>query len=197
MRSYNGRWFTVGFVILIVAVLAISLVVNRRFETVTERFGVLRQEWGHVAFAVETPFSRIDAVLVDVSGPAKQWRSMRQEYRRTAIYDEQSRMLDQMWGSYKAWRQDNSSVDPVATQTESPGIQQVAVDPEQRVRIERFIEADRDIERLLADPLGRLTYRMLLLDYPPRVYPTLREIFGNPSSIAPIASGKDTLESTE
>ena len=180
-KRYAGKRFTVGFLALVVTMLVASVLVNRRFEAITARIEVLRQEWGGVAEVLETRFAKIDAATQhDRSAAAKEYRRLRAAYRKSSLYDEQSRLLTGLWESYRAWRAKAASPDSplpgtVAARDAPP---RTPVSVEDRATVERFIAADKEAGKLLREPLGRLTQSILLLDYPPQVYPTLEDIAG-------------------
>ena len=181
VKRYPGKRFTLGFLAIIATFFVASVLVNRRFEAITARFEILRQEWGHVAELLEIRFTEIDAAMQSDGGAAAEsYRRLRSEYRKSSLYDEQSRLLARLWESYEVWRAQEVAAGSPDDSTERGSKPRTAIasSTADRERVQRFIEADKEAEALLGDPLGRITQSILLLDYPPRVYRTLRRILG-------------------
>lgn len=179
LKHYAGKRFAIGFLLVIAAFLVASVLINRRFEAVTARFEVLRQEWARVADALEVRFAGIDAAVAGgESGAAAKYKRLRVAYLKSSLYDEQSRLLAELWESCKAWRELEASRASAGGGDATNAPPTAPLDADARQRLERFIAADREVETLLKSPVGRLTQTILLLDYPPRVYQTLRDIFG-------------------
>ncbi len=165
---FGGRSFTVLFAIGVGVLLVFGLTLNERLTAISEQIELLRQKWPRVAESLESRFEIVDQAAQETptDALAAEWLEQRKRYDKTAIYDNQARQFPELFDAYEKMVANVSD----AKQTE------MSLTSVQQQQIDEFIVEDRTMGDLLSGLIGKVTSTVLVLDYPPRVYPFIDKL---------------------
>ena len=162
-RAISGRWFTLGFVAILILGVAMGFLSVVRFQKIMSSLDQVRQIWPMAAVALNDRYEKLDR-LIQASNSADagsvlvdrvEWQKTRGAYAASTQYDVQVRLVRRLESMYA--QQFPAKNFPVESKTQPDSIR-------------HFIEADRTLDRLQSDSLGWLCMQLYRLNIPGPVY---------------------------
>ncbi len=164
--AISGRWFAVGFGIVLMLGVVIGFSVVVRFQKIMTTLDEVRRLWPNASAMLEDRYHQVDLLLENSEAAltrgsslnSKEWHRIRSEFKATTLYDVQVRLIPEL---------ETLAAEQLKTVSKSR-----ALDPN-RKSIADFEQADRHLEALQSDFIGWLCIRLLLLKIPDRIYSSL------------------------
>ena len=167
--AISGRWFAVGFAIVLVLGVVIGFSVVVRFQKIMTTLDEVRRLWPHASAMLEDRYQQVDLVLENLENleadskeertfNPNEWQRIRNEFKASTLYDVQVRLIPEL---------ETMAANHLKTIGNSK-----AFDP-MRKSIVDFVQADRHLEGLQSDFIGWLCMRLLALNIPDRIYSLL------------------------
>jgi len=161
--AISGRWFAVGFGIVLILGVVIGFSVVVRFQKIMTTLDEVRRLWPNVSAMLENRYQQVDMLLVNSEAALsqgstlipKEWQRIRSEFKATTLYDVQVRLIPQL---------ETMAAEQLKT-VSKPKV----IDPNRKSIVD-FEQADRHLEALQSDFIGWLCMRLLALNIPDRIY---------------------------
>jgi len=165
-KGISGRWFTIGFGILLVfgVVVGFSMVV--RFQQIMTALDSARQLWPDAAIVLEDRYREIDNRISKLDandsgnkeGNLREWQQSWAEFKSSTQYDVQARTVERL-----------ETLADLITPTHD-GDSAAKIPP---VSLKKFLQADRSLGSLQTDGLGWLCTQIFRMNIPEQIYSLL------------------------
>ncbi len=155
-KTISGKSFTIAFVLLLIVGLILGFSLVLRFQAIMEGLDSVRSLWPNAAVALEEPLLAVDR-LADAhpeKAVSQQWQEARKEYLSSSTFDTQSSSIPKLL----------ELAHQLATDFQPPRNEE---------RMARFLAADKELDALRTDTLGRMTMTFLRLKIPDSIHRAL------------------------
>lgn len=165
-RGISGRWFTIGFGILLAIGVVAGFLIVVRFQKIMTALDSVRHLWPDAAIVLEGRYREIDNMVSKLhandsgkdEAELRAWQQSWAEFKTSTQYDVQARTigrLESLADELVPERDGNFS-----TKDFSPSLRD-------------FLQADRSLRSLQADGIGWLCKQLFQMNIPDQIYSLL------------------------